>query len=334
MTVIAALPSSYIQQLGELVDDLGGDFETCLAVADISREALDVPLLELPLSRFITVISEALKQTRKPELGLLLGERLLVHTHGVLGYAAMNAETLRDALKILEQFIQVRVAFVHLAFNDDASCLSLTSNLPLGDADRLLMEAILLAIKQIIDFITQEDEVVSEVCFHIPTPANAQLASTIFQCPVTYECDISGFKIRSEYLDRSLRVADPAAYEMAQKLCQQALAELGDKYDLSQKIQRYLLERHNEFPTLEQICRQLYLTPRTLHRRLQDEGTSYRAIVEDVKHQLAIGYLREGQNGLQEIAYLLGYSDVANFRRAFKRWEGVPPTTYLKQIES
>ncbi|MNG28149.1 Urease operon transcriptional activator [compost metagenome] len=70
------------------------------------------------------------------------------------------------------------------------------------------------------------------------------------------------------------------------------------------------------------------MTPRTLHRRLLDEGTTFKQILEDVRHTLAVEHLKAGQLSIQEIAYSLGYNDVANFRRAFRRWEGVPPSEY------
>lgn len=332
-TASVVLPSSYIQQLGELVDDLGASFEHCLSTANLDAALLGTPVFRCSWPQFETLINAALRTTAKPELGLLLGERLLVHTHGVLGYAAMNAETLSEALQTLEQFIRVRVAFMQLAFDVENSRLVLSSDMPLGAAERLLTEAILLAIKQIIDFITRDKAAVVEVMFHYQAPQEVALIQDVFDSPVQFGEPLSGLCIAPDLLYGPLRVAEPGAYAMAQTLCEQALAELGSEPSLSQRIQRYLLTRHNEFPTLEQVCRQLHTTPRTLHRRLKSEGTSFRELTESIKHRLALQYLREGQNSFQEVAYLLGYSDLANFRRAFKRWEGVSPSVYLQQQE-
>ncbi len=334
MTASVALPSSYIQQLGELVEDLGASFDTCLAEAGLRADVLEEPMFRCAWPQFETLAQAVITATAKPELGLLLGERLLVHTHGVLGYAAMNAETLSEALQTLEQFIRVRVAFMQLAYDADNAALVLSSDMPLGQAERLLMEAILLAIKQIIDFITREKAAITQVRFHYQAPAEAALIEQVFDTQVQYGAPLSGLCIAPDLLHKPLRVAEPEAYAMAQTLCEQALAKLGDESALSQRIQRYLLTRHNEFPTLEQVCRQLHTTPRTLHRRLKAEGTSFREITDTTKHRLALQYLQEGQNSLQEVAYLLGYSDLANFRRAFKRWVGLSPSEYLAQQES
>jgi AraC-like DNA-binding protein len=68
------------------------------------------------------------------------------------------------------------------------------------------------------------------------------------------------------------------------------------------------------------------MTPRTLHRHLVREGTSFRQVLEDVRHTLALEHLQTGQLTIAEIACALGYTDLANFRRAFRRWEGEAPS--------
>ena len=82
------------------------------------------------------------------------------------------------------------------------------------------------------------------------------------------------------------------------------------------------------FPSLNVTARLFHLTPRTLHRRLLEEGASFKDILEQVRHTLAVEYLKAGHLSIEEIAYTLGYTDMANFRRAFKRWEAMPPSRY------
>jgi AraC-like DNA-binding protein len=70
-----------------------------------------------------------------------------------------------------------------------------------------------------------------------------------------------------------------------------------------------------------------------LHRRLLDEGTSYRQLLEEVRHTLAIEHLKAGRFSFEEIAFVLGYTDLANFRRAFRRWEKQSPSEYLARAQ-
>ena len=89
-----------------------------------------------------------------------------------------------------------------------------------------------------------------------------------------------------------------------------------------------MLEKPTGFPSLAVTARLLRLPARTLHRRLEDEGTSFRQLLEQVRHTLALAHLRQGRFTVEEVAYALGYSDIANFRRAFKRWESKPPSAF------
>jgi len=104
--------------------------------------------------------------------------------------------------------------------------------------------------------------------------------------------------------------------------------------DIVSKVNRQLIIGRGEFPKLDAMARCLCLGARTLRRRLQELGTSYRQILDDVRRELAVEYLRTSSLTVQEIADLLGYSEVTNFRRAFMRWVEVSPYQYRKQFVS
>ena len=99
---------------------------------------------------------------------------------------------------------------------------------------------------------------------------------------------------------------------------------------LSQKIRKLIINSNGHSPSLDQAAACFHMSARTLHRHLKQEGTSYKEILESVTHQLAKEYLRNTALNIQEVSYLLGYSDQANFRRAFKRMGGMTPSEYRK----
>jgi len=84
-------------------------------------------------------------------------------------------------------------------------------------------------------------------------------------------------------------------------------------------------------PTIEDIADALHVSPRTLQRRLQDEGSSFQKALEEARHQLARHYLNNSVLELNEAAYLLGYNDSNSFVRAFRTWEGVPPARWREE---
>jgi AraC-like DNA-binding protein len=92
-------------------------------------------------------------------------------------------------------------------------------------------------------------------------------------------------------------------------------------------IQQELITTHH--PNIEGVARALGTSPRTLQRRLLEEGTSFRDVVEEVRAELARRYLGE-RVALHDVAFRLGYAEVSAFLRAFKRWTGMTPTQFRR----
>jgi AraC-like DNA-binding protein len=203
---------------------------------------------------------------------------------------------------------------------------------PVEDIQRPLLEAVVLSVKNVLDTITLGTCPVREVSFPFKTPAYASLARDMFRAEVRYGQSWTGFAFPKELLDAPLKLADLEAFRQAELICQQELSKLSSEPSIAGRVHRLLLEKQNGFPALPTVARQFHLTPRTLHRRLEAEGTSFRDVLEEVRHTLAVEHLKSGQSTIEEIAFLLGYSDLANFRRAFKRWERTTPSAFRRRF--
>ncbi|UJJ31983.1 AraC family transcriptional regulator [Halopseudomonas maritima] len=329
------LPVQYLRQIAEQLRVMGLAPEHWLTSCGVAPEQLNDPDYQPDIALLIQLVERAMTLSNEPAFGLLLGERLVVGTHGVLGFAALQAASLRQVIELLEQYLPVRTTLVNVQLQPTAQQqfeqLRFVPAHALGAAEQTIIEAITLAVKNIFDAIGLGDSSVHEVSLPFPPPAYARLASNVFGCPVRYQQPCAAFSLNSALLDKPLRMADPDAFREAEQICQRELTKLGDRNSLGDRVQRLLLERQSSFPSLETTARLLYLTPRTLHRRLQSEHTSYKQILRDVRHALAIEHLKSGRLSVEEIAWALGYSDVANFRRAFRQWEGVAPSAYRQQ---
>lgn len=159
-------------------------------------------------------------------------------------------------------------------------------------------------------------------------PGYAERVAQMFRCEVLYDQPWSGFILPLSLVDLPLRRNDPLTYRETLRICESELEKLIAVESLGQRVQQLLLSRADAFPSLETTAAHFHMTPRTLHRRLHQEGTAFREILETVRHSLALAHLQAGRLSFQEIAFSLGYHDIANFRRAFKRWEGIPPSEY------
>jgi AraC-like DNA-binding protein len=326
------LTALYLRQFAEQLRTMGKSPDDWLTQCGVTAQQLDDPDFQPDYALFSQLIERALQLSGEPALGLLVGARLQAGSHGILGFAALQSGSLRQAIGLLERYLAVRTTLVSLQQVHDADGqqehIQLIPRYPLGPIERSVQEAVMLAIKNVLDATTLGNVRIERVSFPFPEPGYAELAQSMFGCPVAYAQPWAGFSFASELLDQPLRMADPAAFREAELICQRELRKLGDTSTLGARIRRLMLEKQHGFPSLIVTARLFHLTPRTLHRHLLDEGTSFKQILEEVRHSLAVEHLKAGHLSVQDIAYSLGYNDVANFRRAFKRWEGVPPSAY------
>jgi len=325
------LPVNYIRQIAELIRSMGVDVPGWLARSSLNEAELDDASLRVPYPVFRQLLLDALAITQQPALGLLIGERLLVNNHGILGYAAMNSATLRQAIELIERFLRLRTTLVTARHELRGKTVRVVFEepAPLGDIRRPILEAVILAVRNVLDYISWGSSQIAQVAFPFATPEYASLARELFKCEPRYAQSWAGFALPLEVMDLPLKMADSATFDDAAQICQRELDKLTRRESTASRVRRVMLEKQSGFPSLNVTARLFNMTPRTLHRRLTDEGTSYKEILEDVRHMLAVEHLKSGAMSIQEIAYTLGYTDIANFRRAFKRWEGMPPGAYL-----
>ena len=325
-----AVPVEYMRPVAERLQQAGVDVRGHLAVAGLAPDTLDTPGNLLPYPTFRALVLDGLAATREPALGLFVGKRLVASTHGVVGEAAVNSATVRQALDVAERFSRLRSSLITIAHDTREMEVRVvfTEMVPLAEVRNTVLEAVVLSVKNVLDDITMGAAQVYEVAFPFEAPDYAPLARDMFGCAVAYGQDWAGFATSLATLDLPLRFANAAAFAAAERICQRELERIAAQESMSARVRRLLLEHQSGFPSLQVTARVLHMTPRTLHRRLVAEGTSFREVLESVRHTLAVEHVRSGHFTLDEVAYRLGYTDLANFRRAFKRWEGVPPSAY------
>jgi AraC-like DNA-binding protein len=137
---------------------------------------------------------------------------------------------------------------------------------------------------------------------------------------------------RCEDLAQPLPTANPDMAQASERIALEYLERL-DRTDSVTQVRRRILELlPSGPPTQTEIARSLALSPRTLHRRLAEAGTSFAGLLDDTRRELAGGYLQRTDYSIAEVAYLLGFAEVSSFNRAFRRWTGTPPSAVRRGI--
>jgi AraC-like DNA-binding protein len=125
-------------------------------------------------------------------------------------------------------------------------------------------------------------------------------------------------------------MANEVMAQLCEQQCESLLASLTREHGLVEQVRRLIINRPGRVPTPDSIAQDLNMSYRTLRRKLSQQGTSFKAILGEVRMGLAGEYMKNTNLSTQEIAYLLGYSEASNFHRAFKLWFDQTPGEYRR----
>jgi len=331
------LPTNYLRNLLDLVAGRGGDGLQMMQRSGLSPELIDTIDGQISWEQFSGALRESRNEINEPGLGLYLGSQLTITTHGLLGLAAMSSPTLGGAARLACQYVATRTPLVSLRLEKKGMQVSLTIDelYALGDIRATFLETLTVTLLAVIDFVAGGQARVSQVNFAFQTPEYSSLYEAFFPCPVRFNQEQNQIILPAEDLSISSRLADIQVQRQAAQQCEQQLKQWQERQKLSGQIRLMLGRAKGRFPGFEQVADELSLSPRTLRRRLADEGTSYQELLEIWREEMAHQYLLTTHLSVQQISYLLGYNDPANFGRAFrKRNGGISPLRFRQQGES
>lgn len=337
MTILKMNPEEYSVSieyaplLVAMLERYGVSKEQLLAGAAEPPNLRD-PGARLPLQDFIDIVRRAIKLSGAPWLGWDFGATLTLSSHGFLGYAAMSSETLRDAVELAVKFFRTRTTVVDLQFKveGDTAILQLDELVALHDIQPFVVESLFSSFHFMGLKLLGEVPMDGELRFAFPEPDYYERMKPLIPVPVLFDCAYNQMRFPASRLDQRLRFADPRLAKMAEAQCEQEMANIKSPPKLLNQVRRIILAQSGRFPSVDEAASDLHMSSRTLKRKLQQLGTSYQTILDDLRKGLAVEYLTQTEITVDDIAVQLGYSDASNFARAFRRWTGRSPSDYRR----
>jgi AraC-like DNA-binding protein len=170
------------------------------------------------------------------------------------------------------------------------------------------------------------------VAFPLASPDDDRRHRAFFGCPVTWAAQALEVAFDASLLERPLPRADPHIFGYLARRADELLAHLPAEARAADRARREigLLLAQGE-PRVADVAKRLGLSERTLHRRLQEENTSFAALIDESRRDRAVLLLEDRRLSASEIAFLVGYSEPAPFFRAFRRWTGASPQEYRRR---
>lgn len=328
---------AYLQLLVEILGERGISADDLLADQPIDPALLEDSQARMSAQQWTRLILRALSLTNDPGLGYEYGLRMRPTVHGVLGYAAMSAATLRQAQEISARYTQVRQAGFSLTFHEDDAFgyLTLAERQPIPVMRRFFIENILLGIARgtavlLGRSLAELPEL--EIWFDYPEPPH--YAAWRERLPaVRFDQPHNLLRLPSACLALRPALADPLASQQAVALCERELALASDREaDITSRVRSLLQTRDDGgYPALPAVAEQLCMSERTLKRKLQHQGTSFLLLLEEARRRDARHLLAHSGMPIRSVALQLGYDNPANFTRAFRRWTGEAPIEYRRR---
>jgi AraC-like DNA-binding protein len=323
------LPAAHILDLAELVQSWNVSKARLFAGTGISPEQLEAQDARISLADATRLFERARELTQEPGLGFLLGMRMRTPAHGYLGFAAMTAPTAKHALELAVRYAPTRTTAlrVELVQTPEEAILYIDELVDLGPARDSLLVALAVGIWRIGEALTGS-KLVGRADFAFSTPSYAPRFAAE-SLPVRFDQPRNAICFHPSILDMPLVMAHPSALRLAQEQCERALEQL-DGEDLVARVRAVTPKADGGFRNLDEVAVKLGVSTRTLKRKLKAEGTAFSEILDAVQSEQACVLLRSEQLSIDEVADKLGYSDVSNFTRAFKRWTDMTPAAYRK----
>ncbi len=326
------IPSTYARLIIELCQRRGVDISAAAAALDPRQ--LDDPDGRLRLVEVGALLYQAF--VRDPAIGYEIGLNTQLTSHGYVGYGVLTNPSFRQALDFGVRYGPLRTPFVSLKDRStgDLGIIEIQESFALGPAKQVCMEHFLIGIWRIAQMLARTsglDEVAFSLHFQHAEPAcHARYRDRLPPCH--FLSPANQLRFPGGYMDMPLATADEAAAQLAVRECERERARSGDTASSITLRTLAVMEHCVAPPPLEEAARRLHMSARTLKRRLREERSSYRELLDRHRQQLATQRLQDDRLSIGEIAAELGYTAPENFTRAFRKWTGLSPSAMRRQL--
>ncbi|MGP3790576.1 AraC family transcriptional regulator [Pseudomonas sp. B392_1p] len=265
-----------------------------------------------------------------PGIGIRIGLEVKVLGEGLPGYAALCSATLRGMNEFSKTYKTLVNDFTRYSdtVENGEWHLKFSAVGGMEDVQTFLVEEMYARVKTAQQSYTGVDIPYKRLDLVYPEPHYAKMYRDIFRCPVRFNQKQNCLAVDAKYLDLPLAFSAAEISGLLEAQCVQLLGAASNCTSVGVAIKRHLILNPGHYPTLTEMSAIMSLSPASLKRKLKAEGETYQGILDSIRKDLAIRFLSQTRLSAKEISYRVGFSNVHNFRRAFKAWTGANPSRY------
>ncbi|MCB1400156.1 MAG: AraC family transcriptional regulator [Rhodobacteraceae bacterium] len=313
----------------------GVDAAAMLASVGIApNDPLDAGQM-VPAERYYDMLEGIANKIDVTDLPVRTGASMRLDEYGALGLAFKAATTLGASHRRVERYARLWTSVVEYemrpATGGTLFILHRAGERRLGM--RLSNEATLASAVSLARQVCPVPLAPMEVLVRHPAPPSIVAHEDWFGCPVRFDADLDAILYADETLAQPNILGDEGISQYLTTHLDVELSEITRESALVTQAKAAIAQSLSEgAPKMAEIARGLGLSARSFHRRLSEQGMNFQSLTEKTRRDLAEGLLRDESHSLAEIAFLTGFSEQSAFTRAFKRWVGMTPATYRKDV--
>ncbi len=286
----------------------------------------------LSLTQFNQLLLNALNYSEDPAFGLRFGRHGQLFPTGPAGLAGLYAPTLKDALNSIHYFSRLQADYMSVEVEVDSSFLRLRASEDKGLAKTRTTqhEVMLLSLQNTIERILGRPFTEGRYYFSFAPPDYRECYPQYYHSNIEFNALASGVDVPRHLLGTPSPFYDETLWQQGQDRAKSLMREHNDRKQQlhSHQVLQILRSHAPPLPNAQHVAQMMALSERSFLRYLSAEGRRFRELQQQVHMEWSHHYLVETQLSVEAIATQLGYQDSANFRRAFKRWQGFGPAKY------
>ncbi len=310
-----------------------------LAGVGVSLAELVSPDTRVSLQQVLIACGNAIRWTRDASLAFRAGASMHLSSFGMYGFAILSSADFRKTMSFCERYHVLATPLVTLTFRegDGLGVWSVDPIVHTPVDDRLYRFVVDMQMGVILSLMRDvmgPHFSPSEVALAYARPEDMEAVELFGNAKVTFDRPVNAFAFDATWLDASPTLGNRTTYALVESLCDDLIAEMSELAGVAGKVRALLLQDIGRQPSLVSVARKLKVSERTLRRRLAQQALSFRGLLDELRAQLAVRYLRETSMNNDDIADAIGFRDTANFRHAFRRWTGRSPSAFRRAPRS
>ncbi|WP_437959480.1 AraC family transcriptional regulator [Sorangium sp. So ce119] len=309
----------------------GVDPRAALAAAEVDPALLEDPTARVPHDTVVRAWTRVPDLARDPAFGLHAAELLVDHLFDVVDFVTGQCATVREVIGCVLRYQRLIHDALDVRLTVDGARARISQRFVGAVAPPQLSSFIMGLWVLRARALTGVPFAPHRVTFAHAAPADRAEYDRLLGVPLAFDADENAVLFDASFLDAPTLRADPALGAVLRRHADELLAGLPADPSVRSALERHLIESLGRgAPDVAAAARALGMSARTLQRRLGDEGESYKSVLDEARRKLAVAHMRERGRTISEVAFLLGFSEVSAFSRAFRRWTGHSPAAYRR----